>query len=155
MKKTTVLFCLIQVFILGISLGQEATSSEEEAVRITISNLFEGMKTKNPELLREAFHKDATMQTVISGGQGSQLGTNSVADFINRIATTPPETQLDERILDYQIKVDGDMAAAWTPYEFYVNDAFSHCGVNSFQLIKTEKGWKVTYIIDTRRKVDC
>jgi len=95
------------------------------------------------------------MQTVVSGESGASLGSNSVQDFINRIATTPDHTVLDEKILEYQIKIDGQMASVWTPYEFYVNDTFSHCGVNSFQLIKTPEGWKITYIIDTRRKEGC
>lgn len=130
-------------------------AQQNEEVRQVIASMFEGMKSKNTDLIKAAFHSDATMQTVKSGENGSELGSNSVADFVNRIASTPEATILDERILDYQIKVDGDMAAAWTPYEFYVNDNFSHCGVNSFQLIKTTEGWKITYIIDTRRKEGC
>jgi hypothetical protein len=47
------------------------------------------------------------------------------------------------------------MAAAWTPYRFYRNGEFSHCGVNSFQLVKMAEGWKIVYIIDTRRKEPC
>jgi hypothetical protein len=132
-----------------------AKAQEETAVQQVIALLFEGMKNKEAELLLKAFHPEATMQTVVSGESGASLGSNSVNDFVNRIVSTPEGTILDERILDFQIKVDGQMAAAWTPYEFYVNDRFSHCGVNSFQLIKTVDGWKITYIIDTRRKEGC
>lgn len=130
-------------------------AQQNEEVRQVIASMFEGMKSKNTDLIKAAFHAEATMQTVKSGETGSELGSNSVEDFLNRIASTPATTTLDERILDYQIKVDGDMAAAWTPYEFYVNENFSHCGVNSFQLIRTPDGWKITYIIDTRRKEGC
>ncbi|MCH7398596.1 nuclear transport factor 2 family protein [Belliella sp. DSM 107340] len=129
--------------------------SEENEVEIVIASLFEGMKTKNQDLLEKAFLKDAIMQTTIDGSDGATISSNSVQDFLNRIATTPDNTILDEQILDYQIKIDGNMASAWTPYEFYVNEGFSHCGVNSFQLIKTSEGWKITYIIDTRHKVGC
>ncbi len=147
--KSLFIFC-------GLLLLQLPVHAQDEiAVAKTISSLFEGMKAKDPTLLEKAFHPEATMQTVIAGESGSRLGSNSVQDFINRIATTPTATILDERILEYKINIDGDMAAAWTPYEFYVNDAFSHCGVNSFQLIKTTEGWKITYIIDTRRKTGC
>jgi hypothetical protein len=132
-----------------------ASAQEEQKVQDLIASLFEGMKTKDPGLIQDAFHPEAIMHTVATGEEGSILGGNSVADFVNRIATTPDTTILDERILDFQIKVDGDMASAWTPYEFYVNDGFSHCGVNSFQLIKTGGQWKITYIIDTRRKTGC
>jgi hypothetical protein len=144
------------VIILGLLLLQFPVLAQDEiAVAKVISSLFEGMKAKDPTLLEKAFHPEATMQTVIADEKGAKLGSNSVQDFINRIAATPTTTILDERILEYKINIDGDMAAAWTPYEFYVNDGFSHCGVNSFQLIKTAEGWKITYIIDTRRKTGC
>jgi hypothetical protein len=47
------------------------------------------------------------------------------------------------------------MAAVWTPYNFYYNGQFSHCGVNSFQVIRFKDGWKIQYIIDTRRRTGC
>jgi hypothetical protein len=43
----------------------------------------------------------------------------------------------------------------WTPYELEVEGIFSHCGVNSFQLIRINEQWKITQITDTRRKEDC
>jgi hypothetical protein len=47
------------------------------------------------------------------------------------------------------------MASVWAPYKFYLGDKFSHCGVDVFQLMKTGDGWKIIYIVDTRRKGDC
>lgn len=130
-------------------------AQEEKEVEKVISTLFEGMKAKDGAKVQVLFHPDASMQTVIAGEMGATLGSNSVSDFITRISTTPEGTVLDEKILEYHIKIDGQMASAWTPYELYVNDDFSHCGVNSFQLIKTDTGWKITYVIDTRRKEGC
>jgi hypothetical protein len=112
-------------------------------------------KQKNAEQVAAAFSSEGLMQTVQQKPEGTSIGSNSVADFVKRIANTPAGTVLDERILSYQIKVDGSMASAWTPYQFYVNDTFSHCGVNSFQLVKLAEGWKIVYIIDTRRKEPC
>jgi len=129
--------------------------SEEQAVKEVIMSLFDGMRAKDAEMVMKSFSSDAMMQTVIADPSGTRVGSNSVEDFGKRIASTPVETELDERILDYQIKIDGNMAAAWTPYEFYVNGNFSHCGVNSFQLVKMSEGWKIVYIIDTRRKEGC
>jgi hypothetical protein len=150
MKKIS-LTTLFSFFFLFHAFSQ----SEEKAVEEVIKNLFVGMKSKNIELVSAAFYSEGLMQTVQNKPEGSTVGSNSVADFIKRIATTPPETTLDERILEYQIKVDGTMASAWTPYRFYVNGVFSHCGVNSFQLVKMTDGWKIVYIIDTRRKEPC
>ena len=141
---------------LGLLLSFSAFSqTDEQQVEAVIRSLFDGMRSKNADQVAAAFSKDAMMQTVIAKPEGSEVGSNAVADFVTRISTTPAETQLDERIIDYQIKVDGTMASAWTPYQFYVNDKFSHCGVNSFQLVKMADGWKIVYIIDTRRKEPC
>ena len=129
--------------------------SEEAQVEAVIRSLFDGMRSKNSDQVAAAFSQDAIMQTVISKPEAISVGSNAVADFVKRIASTPAETHLDERIMDYQIKVDGQMAAAWTPYQFFVNGNFSHCGVNSFQLVKFANGWKIVYIIDTRRKENC
>lgn len=146
---------LVFFTIISLVFIQDLKAQQELEIQRVIDNLFEGMKEKKPELILSAFHPDAIMQTVISADAGAALGSNSVEDFVNRIAATPVETVLDERILEYIIKIDGQMASVWTPYRFYVNDNLSHCGVNSFQMIKTGNGWKITYIIDTRRKDDC
>ena len=33
--------------------------------------------------------------------------------------------------------------------------AFSHCGANSFQLMKGADGWKIVYLVDSRRTEGC
>ncbi|MDF2156907.1 nuclear transport factor 2 family protein [Algoriphagus sp. CAU 1675] len=146
---------ILVALLVGATFQAGFAQSPEEEVKQVIASLFDGMRSKNAQQVADAFSPEAQMQTVLAKPEGSSVGSNSVSDFVNRIASTPSETQLDERILDYQIKVDGTMASAWTPYEFYVNGSFSHCGVNSFQLVKFAEGWKIVYIIDTRRKEGC
>jgi hypothetical protein len=62
---------------------------------------------------------------------------------------------LDERIIIEAIHTDGHLASVFTPYSFYVKGKLSHCGANSFQLVKQNTEWKIQYIIDTRRKDNC
>ena len=151
MKKTSLFF-----LALSFSLCFSAFSQQEEAeVEAVIKKMFDGMRAKDADAVAAAFSDDAIMQTVIVKPEGSEVGSNAVADFVKRIASTPPETNLDERILEYQIKVDGTMASAWTPYRFYVNGNFSHCGVNSFHLVRMNGEWKIQYLIDTRRRAGC
>jgi hypothetical protein len=149
-SKIILIFTTVLLFSIP-SYGQ----SDELAVQKVIESLFDGMRAKNINQLATVFADDAMMQTIALGDNGAQVNPGSVSDFMKRISTTKADTQLDERILNFEIKVDGPMASAWTPYEFYVNGAFSHCGVNSFQLVKFAEGWKVVYIIDTRRKDPC
>ena len=146
----------ITLLIAFLAFGFQAPAqTEAEQIEAVIKSMFDGMRAKNADQVAAAFAPDALMQTIQVKPEGNQVASNAVADFVKRIASTPAETNLDERILDYQIKVDGAMASAWTPYRFYVNGNFSHCGVNSFQLVKMAEGWKIVYIIDTRRKEPC
>ena len=148
----TVLLTLLSLVLLPFGL---IAQSEEAEVKEVIAKLFDGMRAKNTEMIAASFSSEAIMQTIAPNESAFQVNNGAVADFIKRIEGTPAETYLDERLLSYEIKIDGPMATAWTPYQFYVNGNFSHCGVNSFQLVKLAEGWKIVYIIDTRRKEPC
>ncbi|OYX10028.1 MAG: hypothetical protein B7Z16_18470, partial [Algoriphagus sp. 32-45-6] len=87
------------LLIVLIQFGGFAQSPEKE-VEAVIRSLFDGMKNKNANQVAAAFSETALMQTVQAKPEGSTVGSNAVADFVNRIATTPAETVLDEQILD-------------------------------------------------------
>lgn len=146
---------LLGFWLLTSSVFVAKAQSEEEAVKAVIVSMFDGMRAKNAEQIVEAFSENAIMQTIQNKPEGTVIGSNTVAEFANSIGSVPAETYLDERLTGFIINVDANMATAWTPYQFYVNEKFSHCGVNSFQLVKINEQWKIVYIIDTRRKEAC
>jgi hypothetical protein len=59
--------------------------------------------------------------------------------------------KLDERISSPEVRVADNLATVWARYELYVNDKYNHCGIDAFQLVKTDIGWKISAIADTRR----
>jgi hypothetical protein len=143
-------------FILLLSVGISAKAQEvsgESDIKDLLTEFFVAMKAKNIQVLQDSFHPDAVMNTTLDTGGFATLGHAKVADFLTRVGTS--QSVLDEEILSIEVRIDGNLAHAWTPYKFFVDGNFSHCGVNSFQLIKTETGWKIVHIIDTRRKEGC
>lgn len=129
--------------------------SEEENVKKTIIQLFEGMRRSDSTLIKAAVAPGAILQTVAKNKEGQNVvRTEAMSGFITAV-TQPREAIQDERITFGIINIDGDLAAVWTPYRFYVGEQFSHCGVNSFQLVRLNGEWKIQYIIDTRRKDNC
>ena len=95
-------------------------------------------------------------QTTYKDKEGNGMLVNEDSSkLIQAIANRPADQKWDERLLDYNIQIDGTMAHVWTPYEFWFNDQFSHCGVNSFQLFNDSGNWKIIYLIDTRRREGC
>jgi len=150
MKTLLVIFFL---FISSINLF--AQQSETTAIKQTINTLFDAMKKGDSTLLRSVFLNDMTLQSVSTNKDGKTvLTTDKASDFI-RMVGTPHASVYDERIVYGDIKIDGDLASVWAPYKFYLGEKFNHCGVDVFQLMKTIDGWKIIYIVDTRRKNNC
>lgn len=132
-----------------------AAQNAEDAVKAPIQALFDGMRKGDTTLVSSAFAPNAIMQTISKTKDGSTtVRTTELKNFISFVAQRHAEAP-DERISFESIKIDGDLAIAWTPYKFYLGDKFSHCGVNSFQLVRLNGAWKIQYIIDTRRKEGC
>lgn len=143
MKK---IFVLITLSLSHILIAQEAD------VKKSITTFFEGMHTSDTLKIKSVCSDSMILQSVSEGKSGIKLSTERASEFYKAITEIPKSAKIEERLLDYKIQIDGAMAHAWTPYEFYVNGKFSHKGVNSFQLFKDNGIWKIIYIVDTRRK---
>jgi hypothetical protein len=150
MKKSLLLVVALLISSVGFS-QQSAT----DGVKQSINTLFDAMRKGDSTLLKSVFSKDMILQSVSTSKEGkSVISTDSANDFAKAIGT--PHTGIyDERITYGDIKIDGDLASVWAPYKFYLGDIFSHCGVDVFSLMKTATGWKIIYIVDTRRKDNC
>jgi hypothetical protein len=127
----------------------------EDSIKSTINTLFVAMKNGDAALFKNVFSDSAVLQTISRSKEGKTLvKTESVEEFANFVGQLKKDSA-DERISFETIKIDGPLAIAWTPYNFYYNGAFSHCGVNSFQLVRFDGIWKIQYLIDTRRRTGC
>ncbi|MCD9853142.1 nuclear transport factor 2 family protein [Epilithonimonas sp. JDS] len=144
MKLFALFFILISSFVFS-------QTSEEELIKSTVNSLFNGMKTSDSSKITKAFSKTAILQTITKNGE---VKNENIKDFAVSISKAE-KGSLDERITFSNILIDGNLASVWTPYEFYYQGKFSHCGVNSFQLVKVNDEWKIQYIIDTRRIDNC
>ncbi|MBC7934984.1 MAG: nuclear transport factor 2 family protein [Rhizobacter sp.] len=137
-----------------ITLNSNAQTTED-SVKAVVNKMFDAMRNSDAAMLQSAFGDSALLQTISRSKEGKTVVRNeSIAAFAGSISGAP-KGALDERISFETVKIDGALALAWTPYSFYYNGKFSHCGVNSFQLVRIDGAWKIQYIIDTRRKTGC
>lgn len=146
-----ILFLMVLAGFLSLK-AAFAQISEETAVRATIDRLFDGMRRSDTALVRSVFHPSARLQSVANRQGTPVLVTESIDGFVKAVGTPRAGVVLDERLKSYDINIDGDMATAWTPYEFYLGETYSHEGVNAFQLVRSADGWKIIQICDTRRR---
>lgn len=147
-------FCILLTTLI-VTYTYSAAQSAEDSVKATINALFEGMKNADANAIREAFADSAILQTIGRNKEGQTIiRTDAVSAFAEQISKTV-KGAADERITFETVKIDGALALAWTPYKFYYEGKFSHCGVNSFQLVRINGKWKIQYLIDTRRRQGC
>jgi hypothetical protein len=150
MKKIIILSAIVANCTIAFA-QQTAT----DAIKQTITTLFDGMRKSDSTMIRSAFAKGMAFHSVAIKKDGStELVNVDPGVFIKRIVA-PHQGVYDERVTFSDIKIDGNLASVWAPYKFYISDKFSHCGVDIFQLMKTAGGWKIIYIVDTERKDGC
>lgn len=145
------IFLLIGALLTSSSLL--AQTPDETAVKTTINRMFEGMGKADSTLLKPLFAPGARLQTVQNKQGTVSVKEDPITGFIASIGKAKAGS-LDERLSGMDIKIDGDLATAWTPYSFYFNGTQSHCGANAFTLVRIAGNWKIQNIIDTRRKCE-
>ena len=147
-------FFLLITLLSGFSASAQRNNGEEAAVKATINKLFDGMQKADSTLLNPLFTPTARLQTVVNKEGEVTVHDDAIGTFINSIGKAKAGT-LDERLSGMEIRIDAELATAWTPYVFYFQDKKNHCGVNAFTLVKMNGNWKIQTIIDTRRKDNC
>jgi hypothetical protein len=147
-----ILFSLTAVIFLHTALDAQ---TREDSVKAIVNQLFDGMKNSNAEMIRSAFTDSAILQSVGRNREGKMVIQNeNINDFAKSISGLK-KGAADEQIVFESIKIDGPLAMVWAPYKFYYEGKFSHCGVDSFQLVFINGQWKIQYLVDTRRKQPC
>jgi hypothetical protein len=141
--------------VLAVTGTTVVAQSTEDSVKAAVNLLFTAMKNADAALLKTAFSDSAVLQTITRNKEGNTVvRTDKVSDFADFLGKQQ-KGDADERIQFETVKIDGPLAIAWTPYTFYYKGKLSHCGVNSFQLVRLNGTWKIQYIIDTRRREGC
>lgn len=114
---------------------------------------FEAFHRKDTSALGTFAHRDTPMHTlsVLADGR-TRFRASTYGKFLQSLASLPDTLRIEERILSVNVQQDGGMVHIWAPYEFYVDKKFSHSGVNSLDMVKTEGSWKIVHFIDTRKR---
>ncbi|WP_239455571.1 nuclear transport factor 2 family protein [Flavobacterium ginsenosidimutans] len=144
MKIYILIFCIL----FGLS-----SNAQKQEVQNCIESFFEGFHQRDSVKIKLVCSDKMILQSISENvAKGNKLSNESAKEFYKSIASIPSNMKFQEKILSYNIQIDGTMAHVWAPYEFYINDKFSHSGVNTFTLFKEKDSWKIIYLIDTRRK---
>ncbi|MCJ8321375.1 MAG: hypothetical protein MJK12_17190 [Colwellia sp.] len=115
-----------------------------------INNMFDAMRAHDGDKLLAQFIDGAILERASNEDKVEQ---SDLKKFAAMISKSPKG--FDERIFNITVNQSGNLASVWTPFAFYLDGKLSHCGVNSFQLIKQQTQWKIRYLIDNGYAGDC
>lgn len=137
-------------YLLG-SIVSSAYCQDKTAVKKTVQAMFDAMRASDSAALAKVFHPDITFKTVVRDKNGlTRLISGDVQAFLQAVGTPHAEVW-DERILSWEIRLDGDLATVWTKYVFYLGSKRSHQGYNAFQLVRQGDQWLIFHVADTRQ----
>jgi len=137
------------------SITPPKSNIESQPVGVTevitpINNMFDAMRANDGDKLLAQFIDGAILERANTEDKIENSDLNKFATMVSKSTR-----KFDERIFNITIKQSGNLASVWTPFAFYLDGKLSHCGVNSFQLIKQQSQWKIRYLIDNGFEGDC
>lgn len=140
----------------GAHAGHAEMTADQRAIADVVATLFDGMRAGDSAMVRSVFHPQIRMVTSFRNREGvPQVAIeNSLDGFVEAVGT-PHEAVWDERIRNLTILTDGDFGMAWMEYGFFAGPNFSHCGIDLMELVRTDGGWKIIALADTRRRTGC
>ena len=103
--------------------------------------LFDAMEKCDADGVRAVTMPEGRLFRLTVGGDQPPRSI-TLAEFAAQFATCP--RMLLERMWTPQVRVHKGLASVWAPYDFWIDRAFSHCGIDSFELVNTAGRWKLT-----------
>jgi len=150
MKKILIAL-ILSAAAAGTTFGQK--SDDHAAVLAVVNRLFDEMAAANAAGILAT----GTAENQLVAIQKTRDGKSRIS-VINGEAFTKFFTKpgaIKEVMYDPKVEVSGDWAMVWGRYVFYSADKLSHCGINQFNLVRTEAGWKIANGASTIDPRDC
>ena len=150
MKKIVSGF-VIALISASVALGQAV--DDKKAARAVVNQRFTEMRAANAAGILATGTPENQLVAIRKLKDGK-----SRIDVINGEAFTKFFTKpnaVEELMYAPNVEVSGDWAMVWGRYVFFVGDKISHCGINQFNLVRTNAGWKIANGASTMDLADC
>jgi hypothetical protein len=129
------------------------SAAEAERVVVVVEQLFAGIERQDTTLLAQLLDPGAQLVSVRTVDSVPVWTRRTKAEFLTGIATN--EATMVERMWDPEVRLDGDIATLWAPYDFHIDGQFSHCGYDAFHLTRVAGDWLIAAITYTVRTTGC
>jgi len=143
------LICTVSHFNLA-----HAQSDDRETILAVMEKAFAAVHTNNPDDWRAIQLAEGTSLSFRPGPAGPEMQMSSNEKFLAGLKPDGHE-YVEHWTGEPTILVSGPIAVIWGEYEFWIDGDFSHCGVDSVDLVKVEGEWKIANFMWTVEKEGC
>lgn len=151
--RSVAVVALIFLTATALSVSPARAQEDREAILATVQQFFDALAESDTALGAAAVLLEGQYFRLRESGDSLDLSRTPHAQFLRNLATGGNDFL--ERMWDPTVLQHGRMAIVWTPYDFYRSGEFSHCGVDVFNLIRTDDGWKIAGIMYTVEPTGC
>lgn len=118
-------------------------TDDEAAVLMAVQQFFDSMTSRDADRARAVLDPEGDFVSVRWHDNGERVVRRaSIGAYLDGLAAGTKSYQ--ERIWESEVSVHGPIAIVWAPYDFHIDGELSHCGIDAFQLLRTETGWIIT-----------
>jgi hypothetical protein len=150
MRNPLLLFLLLTPFLNCYSQNDEST--DKQKITMVVNQFFEALEKKDTTLLQSIALSKGQKWRIYDDDRPEKVNMRFVQDDIQTLHSLPA---VKETALGFDIKIHHNIAVAWVPYEFRVEDEFSHCGVDIFTLFRIDGSWKIISTAYSVEKKHC
>lgn len=119
----------------------EPKQDDKTTVLAVVKKLFDEMAAANAAGILSTSTPESILVAVQKTRDGKTRIDNITGEQFSKFFTKPGAVK--EVMYDPKVEVSGDWAMVWGRYVFYADGKLSHCGINQFNMVRTEQGWKI------------
>lgn len=138
------------VLTFGLALARAAplpAQTPEDEVVDVVQRLLDAISDRDSASFRALVLPELQNLVVYPEDDSVVLVWRQTEESLRSLGGAGPEYL--ERMWEPTVLVSGPIASVWTPYDFYRDGAFSHCGVDAFHLVRTPEGWRIAALMYT------
>lgn len=154
-KQMLLYLALVSLTITG---NANAEDKERDALLALMDQAFAAVSSRDPDDMRAIQLAEGTSISFrpLPNGKPGELEMRFATNEALAAGAVDDGHKFVERWTgDPTVLIRGPIAVVWGEYEFLIDGVFSHCGIDSTDLVKVDGHWKIANWMWTVEKDNC
>lgn len=146
-------FLLVLSLLFAAAPAAADDRSDRRQILGAVQGLFDALAARDPAAAMALVVPEGTIAAHVARDGTSRLRAQRWQEWAEGLRSGTE--RLEERMHDPRVRIRGNMATVWTEYSFYRDGAFSHCGVDLFDMARVDGRWRILNLSFTMEREGC